>query len=407
MPEGDTLFRTAAVLREVLLGRHVTGARGRPGGAQMGRVVGSRVDRVDSLGKHLLIGFDDGLSLHTHLGMNGSWHRYRPGERWRRSPARAVCVIEDRDGGRGVLRRAGRRAASRPARWCSIRPSPGWARTSSSLRRTWRPLSDGWMTRRGGDMTIGEALLDQRAMAGLGNVYRSEVLFLEGVDPFLPVHAVDRPCSERLVATGAACSARTGTDPAGRRHRMPGPPARRRAWHAGRIARTGRPCRRYGTHRAQRVSWASCPGRLWWCPTCQVPAGRRRPRGGLGERGRRRGGGAGASRAQHRADLTPDPGPPPVARSVGRPDAGPLRPRPGEDLARPAAAIRRARAGAGAPTPRARPPTAAAGSPAGTGGGTSTAVSIWTSVGGPRGEREDARERHPDEPPQAGAWRAG
>ena len=60
----------------------------------MGRVVGSRIDRVDAQGKHLLIGFDDGLTLHTHLRMNGSWHRYRPGERWRRSPSRAVCVIE-------------------------------------------------------------------------------------------------------------------------------------------------------------------------------------------------------------------------------------------------------------------------------------------------------------------------
>ena len=60
----------------------------------MDRVVPSTIDRVDSVGKHLLIGFDAGLTLHTHLRMNGSWHRYRPGEPWRRSPARAVCVVE-------------------------------------------------------------------------------------------------------------------------------------------------------------------------------------------------------------------------------------------------------------------------------------------------------------------------
>src|SRR3954468_3399495 len=94
MPEGDTLFRTAVVLRDALRGRRVTAARGRPDGAALGRVVGSRVSRVESQGKHLLVDFDNGLTLHTHLRMHGSWHRYRPGEPWRRSPARAVAVIE-------------------------------------------------------------------------------------------------------------------------------------------------------------------------------------------------------------------------------------------------------------------------------------------------------------------------
>src|SRR5262245_64526510 len=98
MPEGDTLFRTATVLREALAGRKVIAARGRPGGAQLERVVGSQVDRVEAQGKHLLIGFGNGLTLHTHLRVNGSWHRYRTGERWRRSPARAVAVIEVPDG---------------------------------------------------------------------------------------------------------------------------------------------------------------------------------------------------------------------------------------------------------------------------------------------------------------------
>ena len=81
MPEGDTLFRTAAVLREVLAGRQVTEARGRPDGAALEKVAGSTVETVEARGKHLLIGFSNGLTLHTHLRMHGSWHRYRP---WRR-----------------------------------------------------------------------------------------------------------------------------------------------------------------------------------------------------------------------------------------------------------------------------------------------------------------------------------
>src|SRR5687768_13880977 len=94
MPEGDTLHRTAAVLGKALLGQRVEAARARPGGAQLQRVVGSTVDRVEAVGKHLLIGFDVGLTLHTHMRMDGSWHRYRPGERWRLLPSRAVAVIE-------------------------------------------------------------------------------------------------------------------------------------------------------------------------------------------------------------------------------------------------------------------------------------------------------------------------
>src|SRR4029078_5442265 len=98
---------TATVLREVLRGRTVAAARGRPGGATMGRVVGSRIERVDAQGKHLLIGFDVGLTLHTHLRMNGSWHRYRPGEPWRRSPARAPLGPGGSGARAGFLRRAG------------------------------------------------------------------------------------------------------------------------------------------------------------------------------------------------------------------------------------------------------------------------------------------------------------
>ena len=96
MPEGDTLFRTAAGLRPYLVGRRVTAARVAGPGAvpQVARIVGREITAVDALGKNLLIRFDNGLEIRTHLRMNGSWHRYRPGERWRRPPSRARLVIE-------------------------------------------------------------------------------------------------------------------------------------------------------------------------------------------------------------------------------------------------------------------------------------------------------------------------
>jgi endonuclease-8 len=94
VPEGDTLARISSVLRPLLVGRRVIAARGRPGGAQLARVVGSTVTSVEHRGKHLLIDFDNQLTLHTHLGLHGSWHRYRQGDMWRRSPERVVAVIE-------------------------------------------------------------------------------------------------------------------------------------------------------------------------------------------------------------------------------------------------------------------------------------------------------------------------
>src|SRR3954451_7467086 len=105
MPEGDTLFRTAAGLRPYLVGRSVERARAQGPGTvpQVGRLVGRRVDAVESQGKSLLIRFDGGLELRTHLRMNGSWHRYRPGERWRRPPARARLVLEGDGTGAGCF----------------------------------------------------------------------------------------------------------------------------------------------------------------------------------------------------------------------------------------------------------------------------------------------------------------
>jgi formamidopyrimidine-DNA glycosylase len=99
MPEGDTIHRTAEVLRRALVGRTVTAARAQPRPGlrsvpRMERIVGAGVTAVEARGKHLLIGFDYGLTLRTHMRMRGAWHRYRPGERWRRPAHEATVVVE-------------------------------------------------------------------------------------------------------------------------------------------------------------------------------------------------------------------------------------------------------------------------------------------------------------------------
>jgi len=265
VPEGDTLFRTAAVLREVLQDRRVVRARGRPGGAQLERLVDSRVERVTSMGKHLLIDVDTGLSLHSHLGMHGSWHRYRPGERWRRPPSRAAAVLEV-EGAVAV---------------CFDAPTVELLQTRAlAIHPVLRQLGPDLIQSEVETLVIvarlralpaatpiGEALLDQRVMAGLGNVYRSEVCFMERVDPFTSVASLSDRSLAGLIETGRrliranrlAPSRTTVPDAGGRGGRL---------WVYG---RTGRPCRRCGQPIASRVT-GDPARRTWWCPSCQ-PAG--------------------------------------------------------------------------------------------------------------------------------------
>ena len=261
MPEGDTLFRTAAGLRPHLVGKVVTGARARRPGPQVERVVGATIQAVESRGKNLLIEFDNGLEIRTHLRMNGSWHRYRPGERWRRPESRARLVIEVPGAvavcfDAPVVELFERRAE---------RLHPGLATLGPDLLDPeFRPEDEAEALRRLRDparaaMTISEALLDQRALAGIGNIWRNESLFLERVDPWAPVRSVDDTTLARLVATAR----RLLTDSA----RLAPARARMRVYR-----RSGRPCPRCGPLIRSAPLAAAIPRITYWCPRCQAPA---------------------------------------------------------------------------------------------------------------------------------------
>ncbi len=271
MPEGDTLFRTAAGLRPYLLGRAVRAARA-TGGAQVGRVVGATVTSVDTIGKNLLLRFSNGLEVRTHLRMNGTWHRYRPGERWRRPAARAVLVLEV-DGAVAVCFDAPvvelfetRAEALHPA----LAPlGPDLLGEPFDEAEALRRLRDPSRA----EATIGEALLDQRVMAGVGNVYRAEILFIGRVDPFATVASLDDAALGRLIATARRlllANAGRGRGP----ERTTTGGAREAGgaslWVYG---RAGRPCRRCRTPvRAARLG-RDLPRTVWWCPSCQGPPG--------------------------------------------------------------------------------------------------------------------------------------
>jgi endonuclease VIII len=276
MPEGDTLARIAVALRPYLAGRVVTAARARLPGPQVSRIVGQKIDAVDAAGKNLLIKFDGGLELRTHLGLHGSWHRYRPGETWRRPPSRAALVIEVPGAvavcfDAPVVELFERRAEV-------VHPTismlgPDLVADDFDRDEAVRRLRDA--SRAG--MQIGDALMDQRAVAGIGNTYKSEVLFIERVDPFAPLSTLDVATLERVLDTARALlQANSRSDaPAGRTTTIDLKTGRKlapsRLWV---YDRAGRPCHRCGTIIEAGPQGSELPRTTYWCPSveCQAPA---------------------------------------------------------------------------------------------------------------------------------------
>jgi endonuclease-8 len=259
MPEGDTLVRTAAGLRPYLVGRPVTGARSPVLAAQAGRVIGATVTAVDTAGKNLLIHFDNGLEIRTHLRMTGSWHRYAPGERWRRPASRARLVLEVPGAvavcfDAPVIELFDARAQRIHPVLANLGPDllADDFDAGEALRRLRDPAR--------ADLAIGEALVDQRALAGIGNIWKSETLFAERVDPFAPVAALDDETLRRLIARAGAQLRSSVSATAG------GP---RRSFAVYR--RAGRPCRACGAIIAARSQGSELPRLTYWCPRCQNP----------------------------------------------------------------------------------------------------------------------------------------
>ncbi len=269
MPEGDTLVRTADGLRPYLLGRTVTGARaGGPGAQpQVGRVIGHGITAVEALGKNLLIRFDNGLEIRTHLRMNGSWHRYRPGERWRRAPARARLVLEVPGAvavcfDAPVVELLERRAE--PLHPSLGRLGPDLLARAFDAEEALRRLRD---PARAGT-SVAEALVDQRALAGIGNVYKSELLWIERVSPFALVRDVDDPTLARLVA-GARRLLLANADRGRGPERVTTGGDRRAIGPLYVYGRTGRPCRRCGARLGSARQGRDLPRTTYWCATCQ------------------------------------------------------------------------------------------------------------------------------------------
>jgi endonuclease-8 len=267
VPEGDTIFQTAAALRPLLVGQRITGARASRPGPAIERIVGARVTGVEPLGKHMLVHFDNGLVLHTHLRMNGSWHRYAPGERWRRPAWQARVVLEVPGHvvicfGAPVVELMDERAVALHPALRQLGPDllgEAFDAGEALKRIRARPDAD-----------IANALLDQTALAGIGNVYKSELLFMAGVYPFTRVAHLDDETIGRLLASAQQVLRENVRDDSP--HRITTRDERDAAGALWVYGRARRPCFRCRTPIAVRRQGASLPRLTYWCPNCQPPA---------------------------------------------------------------------------------------------------------------------------------------
>lgn len=273
MPEGDTIHRTAAALRVALGGRRLRRVelpRVSPPHPQLG----STVQRIEARGKHLLIHSDEGLTIHTHQRMTGAWHVYAPGQRWRRPP-RAARVILGVPGATAVCFHAPIvEVLDAPAlqRHPALRRlGPDLTDPDAALDAVVSSATDALLTvsQSSPDRTIGEVLLDQRVACGVGNIYRSEVLFLCGLDPATAASTVAAETAGALL-TAAAQLLRDNLTTTARTTVAQAPAGS--LWVYG---RADEPCRRCGT-RITSASLGDPPRIVYRCPACQ-PTPRSQP----------------------------------------------------------------------------------------------------------------------------------
>lgn len=188
MAEGDTVFATAARLHQALAGRVLTRTDFRVPRFATADLSGQAVREVVSRGKHLLVRTDGAVSVHSHLGMDGAWRLYTPGERWRGLSFEIRGVLETERliaVGHRLRRLEVLRTSAEAEVLRHLGPDvlgPDWNAAEATRRLT-------ASTERG----LGEALVDQSVMAGPGNVYRSEVCFLAGIDPRTRIAEVPDP----------------------------------------------------------------------------------------------------------------------------------------------------------------------------------------------------------------------
>ena len=260
MPEGDTVWLSARRMHAALAGRVLTTSDFRVPALATTDLTGQTVTEVVSRGKHMLTRFDGGLTLHTHFRMDGSWREFPAGTPWHGGPDWQVRVVL----GNTEWVCVGYRlpvvdlvpTTDEDTRVGHLGPDllgPDWDADEAVRRISAQP-----------ERSIAEALLDQRNLAGIGNLYKAESLFLRGLHPWTPVSEVaDVPAlvalNHRLLMANRDRwdQVTTGDLRRGRQHWV--------------FERQREACRRCGTpiHKADQGDDPRTARITYWCPTCQ------------------------------------------------------------------------------------------------------------------------------------------
>ncbi|HWZ91243.1 MAG TPA: DNA-formamidopyrimidine glycosylase family protein, partial [Polyangiaceae bacterium] len=259
MPEGDSLHRTARTLNRVLAQQRLVRVRSSVAAVAGAELAGHVVTEVSARGKNLLIRFDDGRVLHTHLRMHGSWHVYRPGERFQRPEHQARVVLEVADAlavcfSAPTVRLLSARALENDPYLTGLGPDliPDEFDETRAVQ--------GLLAL--GDLSVGEAVMTQTALAGIGNIWKSETLFLCNKDPFALVSGLSHDKAAEIVNT-ARRLLRASVGSLEAQGSVEG--GRGRFWV---YDRSGQACRKCGST-VHMERQGTQPRSTYFCPQCQ------------------------------------------------------------------------------------------------------------------------------------------
>lgn len=276
MPEGDTIYRTAVRLRKSMEGCLIEDAGFHPRYSSPVQLIGQRVDCIEARGKHLLMFTDQDRVIHSHLGMTGSWHLYASHEAWRKPETYAHLWLKMANGDEAAREKTDCGNSTDLRVVVCFTPKILEVLTRTELKR--HP----WINRLGPDLLanapdierirqrfrthnqtpIGEAIMNQSIMCGVGNVYKSEALFVCRIDPFAKVTTLDDDQLRELSQTSRKLMLR---NLAGYPRRTRSSLNNERVWVYG---RSGKPCLNCGD-RIQMTRQGDLGRSTYFCPTCQ------------------------------------------------------------------------------------------------------------------------------------------
>jgi endonuclease-8 len=259
MPEGDTLFRTAYTLRLALKDREITDFRSPLPELQNADLIGHQIIDVEARGKNLLIHFDDGRALYSHLRMDGSWHIYKPEVPWQKPERLAKAVIATRE----YIAVCFNAPVVELLTATAMKRHPVLSKLGPDLLKENFDWEEVLRRLRAHDaIPIGEALMRQHILAGIGNVYKAEVLFLCKADPFA---CVDQYSDRQLKNIVYKAHELLKQNIHGKLRKTRNSLDKQRYWV---YERSGRPCRKCGEK--IRMRRQGFDGRsTYWCPKCQ------------------------------------------------------------------------------------------------------------------------------------------